>query len=146
MSLRRTVAAPFQQRGVDRMSESEFLVALSLDRDWFSADQAKRVVDVATGEGLLDRTDDDVVASFDTAATEIPDGFVPDESLVQERSTFERVLDTIVETGIDKQDAVASINRLQSDLGVHLEAAAVLYARQQGLAVERLAERAREEL
>ncbi len=146
MSLRRAVAAPFHQRGVDRMSESEFVVALSLDRDWFSPDQAKRLVDVATGEGLLDRDGDDVVATFDTGGVEIPDGFVPDESVVQERSTFERVLDAVVDGGVEKQEAVASINRLQANLGVHIEAAAVLYARQQGVDVTEFVDRAREEL
>lgn len=146
MSLRRAVAAPFQQRGVDRMSESEFVVALSLDRDWFSPDQAKTLVDVATGEGLLDREGDDVAAAFEAGTVEIPDGFVPDESVVQERSTFERVLDAVVEEGVEKQEAVASINRLQADLGLHIEAAAVLYARQQGVDVTEFVQRAREEL
>jgi hypothetical protein len=146
MSLRRAVAAPFRQRGVDRMSESEFVVALSLDRDWFSPDQAKRLVDVATGERLLDRAGDEVIAAFDTTEVEIPDGFVPDESVVQERSTFERVLDRVVDAGAEKQDAVAEINRMQSDLGLSIEAAAVLYARQQGLDVTDIAARAREEI
>ncbi|MFT4923335.1 MAG: hypothetical protein ACI8XM_002561 [Haloarculaceae archaeon] len=146
MSLRRAVAAPFRQRGVDRMSESEFVVALSLDRDWFSPDQAQRLVDVATGEGLLDRADDDVVAAFDPGAVEIPDDFAPDESILRQRTTFERVLDAVVEAGDEKQEAVAAINRLQGDLGVTVEAAAVLYARRQGVDVSELAARAREEL
>jgi len=146
MSLRRAVAAPFRQRGIDRMSESEFVVALSLDRDWFSPDQAKRLVDVATGEGLLDRTGDDVVTTFDTGAVEIPDGFEPQESVLRERSTFERVLEAVVDAGVEKQEAVAAINRLQADLGVTIEAAAVLYARRQGLEVTDLADRAREQL
>jgi hypothetical protein len=146
MSLRRAVAAPFRQRGVDRMNESEFVVALSLDRDWFSPDQAQRLVDVATGEGLLDREDDAIVATFDAAGVDMPDGFVPDESVLQQRTTFERVLDTVVDTGVAKQEAVADINRLQSDLGVAIEAAAVVYARRQGIDVTDLAATAREEL
>jgi hypothetical protein len=146
MSLRRAVAAPFQQRGVECMSESEFVVALSLDRDWFSPDQAKTLVDLATGEGLLDREGDDVAAAFQAGTVEIPDDFVPDESVVQERSTFERVLDAVVEEGVEKQEAVASINRLQADLGLHIEAAAVLYARQQGVDVTDFVQRAREDL
>ncbi len=146
MSLRRAVAAPFRQRGVDRMNESEFVVELSLDRDWFSPDQAKRLVDTATGEGLLDRDGDDVVAAFDVGGVDIPDDFVPDESVVQERSVFERVLDAVVDVGVEKQTAVADINRLQADLGLTIEAAAVLYARRQGLDVTDLAERARGEL
>ena len=146
MSLRRAVAAPFRQRGVERMNESEFVVALSLDRDWFSPDQAKRLVDVATGEGLLDRSDDDIVASFDVGTVEIPEEFVPDESVIQERSVFEQVLDSVVDTGVDKQDAVADINRLQTELGVTIEAAAVLYARRNGVDVGSLAANARSEL
>lgn len=146
MSLRRAVAAPFRQRGVDRMNESEFVVALSLDRDWFSPDQAKRLVDVATGEGLLDRDGDDIVASFDVDTVDIPEDFVPDESVIQERSVFEQVLDTVVDTGVEKQDAVADINRLQSELGITIEAAAVLYARRRGVDVGGLAANARSEL
>jgi len=146
MSLRRAVAAPFRQRGVDRMSESEFVVALSLDRDWFSPDQAQRLVDVAASQGLLDREDEAVVVAFDPAGVEVPDGFAPGESILRQRSTFERVLDAVVDAGTEKQEAVAAINRLQADLGVTIEAAAVLYARRQGLDVAGLAQRAREEL
>ena len=146
MSLRRAVAAPFRQRGVERINESEFVVALSLDRDWFSPDQAQRLVDVATGEGLLDRDGDDILATFDIGGVDVPDGFVPDESVLQQRSTFERVLDTLVDAGVEKQDAVADINRLQAELGLTIEAAAVLYARREGVDVTDLAAMAREDV
>ena len=146
MSLRRAVAAPFANEGSTRLGESEFVVALSLDRDWFSPDQAKRLVDVAVSEGVLDRDGDDLVATFDPSDVTLPDGFVPDESILQTRSTFERVLDAIVEAGGEKQAAVAAINRLQGELGITLEAAAVVYARRQGVDVGDLAERARSDL
>jgi hypothetical protein len=146
MSLRQAVAAPFRQRGVDRLRESEFVVVLSLDLEWFTAEQAQRLVDVAASEGLLAREDDAVVATFDPTAVDLPDDFVPDEAVLQQRSTFERTLAAIVEDGADKQTAVADINRLQGDLDVTVEAAAVLYARRRGLDVTGLAERAREEL
>jgi hypothetical protein len=146
MSLRQTVAAPFRQRGVDRLRESEFVVVLSLDLEWFTAEQAQRLVDVAASEGLLAREDDAVVATFDPAGVDLPDDFAPDEAVLQQRSTFERTLAAIVENGTDKQTAVADINRLQADLDVTVEAAAVLYARRRGLDVTGLAERAREEL
>ena len=146
MSLRTAVAAPFRTRGSDRMGESEFVVALSLDRDWFSPDQAKRLVDVAASEGLLERDGDELVVGFAPSDVAVPDDFAPDEDLLRQRSTFERVLDAVVETGVEKQDAVASINRLQGDLGVTLEAAAVVYARRRGVDVSEFAARARSEL
>jgi hypothetical protein len=146
MSLRRAVAAPFRQAGRDRLGESEFVVALSLDRDWFSPDQAKRLVDVATGEGLLVREDDDVRVTFDPGSVDIPESFAPDEDVLRARSTFERLLSALVDAGMEKQTAVAEVNALQADLGVTVEAAAVLYARRQGIDVHNLAASAREEL
>ncbi|WP_121822501.1 DUF2240 family protein [Halostella salina] len=146
MSLRTAVAAPFRQRGAERLGENEFVVALSLDRDWFSPDQAKRLIDVATGQGLLAREDGDLVPSFDPEDVTVPEGFVPDESILQERSTFEQVLDRVVADGVEKQAAVADINRLQGELGVTVEAAAVVYARRQGVDVDEPARAAVEEL
>ena len=146
MSLKTAVAAPYRQRGTDRLAESEFVVALSLDRNWFSPDQAKTLVDVATSEGLLEREGDALVVGFDAASTDVHRDFSPDESILQSRSTFERVLDTVVEGGVEKQTAVAGINRLQSELGVTLDAAAVVYARSEGLAVGGIADDVREEL
>jgi len=146
MSLEVAVAAPFRDRGRDRLGEGEFVVALSLDRDWFTPDQAKRLVDVAAGRGLLTRDDDELVAAFDPTSVTIPDGFVPDESVLREQSTFERVLDALVTAGVEKQQAVADINERQRDLGVTIEAAAVLYARKRGVDVDDAADRALAEL
>ncbi|PSP41385.1 DUF2240 domain-containing protein [Halobacteriales archaeon QH_10_70_21] len=146
MSLKRAVAAPFREEGSPEMGESAFVVALSLDRDWFSPDQAKRLVDVAASEGLLDRGDGRVRARFDPAAVDIPEGFEPGEAILQERSTFERVLDELVEAGHEKQETVAAVNGLQSELAVSVEAAAVLYAHSQGIDVQEHAKTARSEL
>lgn len=146
MSLRRAIAAPFRQRGVTHMTESDVIVALSLDRSWFSPDQAQRLVTVADGEGLLERTDDELALTFDPSTVDIPDDFKPDEQILQERTTFERILDTITDAGTEKQTAVGDINRLQSELGLTIEAAAVLYAHRNQLEVSELATRVQEEL
>jgi hypothetical protein len=146
MSLRVAAAAPFKQKGKRRIPEQAFVVALSLDRDWMSPDQAKRVLDVATGEGLVERADGDLVADFDPDDVAIPDDFTPDASLFQERSAFERALDALVEAGYDRQETVAGVNQLQQDLGVTADAAAVVYARRRGVDVDGAAAKARTEL
>lgn len=146
MSLRTAVAAPFRAAGAQRVGERAFVVELAVDRDWFSPDQATRLVDVATSEGLLAREGGDLVAQFDPEAVAVPDDFVPEESLLQERTPFERLLDLLVDAGHDKQEAVAAINRLQGDLGVSVEAAAVVYARRQGVDVGSVAPAVREGL
>ncbi|MFB6150988.1 MAG: DUF2240 family protein [Haloarculaceae archaeon] len=146
MSLRRAVAVPFRARGSGRLTQSEFVVALSLDREWFSPDQAKRLVDVAATEGLLRRAEDGLEPTFDPREVSVPDGFEPDEEVLRARSTFERALERIVDSGVDKQEAVAGINRVQSDLGVTVEAAAVVYARRLGVRIGDVVDRAADEI
>ncbi|SFC59005.1 hypothetical protein SAMN05444422_11165 [Halobiforma haloterrestris] len=142
MSLRVAVAAPFIQHGTNSLEEGEFVVSLSLDRDWFSPDQAKRLIDVATREGLLEREGpegDDLVPTFDHTEVTVPEDFVPDDDILRERSAFERVLDALVAEGMEKHEAVGAINGLQDELGLTIEAAAVVYARREGIDVSELA-------
>ncbi len=146
MSLKAAVAVPFTHGGTERLGEGEFVVALSLDHDWFSPDQAKRLVDVAVGRGLLTKVDGDLLVEFDPAEVTIPEGFTPDESVLREQSTFETALDAIVAAGVEKQRAVAGINERQRALAITIEAAAVLYAREHGVAAERLAADVRTDL
>ncbi len=146
MSLRVAAAAPFVQHGTNRLEESEFVVALSLDRDWFSPDQSKRLIDVATQDGLLEPDGTELVATFDPSSITIPEDFVPDDDILTERSAFERVLDALVADGMAKHEAVGAINALQSDLAVTIETAAVVYARREGVDVSDLVPTARAEL
>jgi hypothetical protein len=146
MSLEITVAAPFRQHGTDRLGEGEFIVALSLDRDWFSTDQAKRLIDIAAGRGLIERDEGDLVATFAPGSVDPPEGFTPDESVLRAQSLFERLLERIVDDGVEKREAVAGVNRIQRELGVTLEAAAVLYARRRGVDVGGLADEVRRSL
>jgi hypothetical protein len=143
MSLEATVAVPFRQEGRDRLGDGEFVVALSLDRDWFSPDQAKRVVDVALGRGLLERDDGELVATFDPDSVDVPEDFTPDADVLREQSAFEQVLDCLTDEGVEKQAAVAGINELQRELGLTIEAAAVTYARREGVEVSQAAGAAR---
>lgn len=146
MSLETTVAVPFRQRGTDRLGEGEFVVALSMDRDWFTPDQVTRLVDIAQGHGLLESRGGDLTPGFDLATVTVPEGFSPDESILREQSTFERALDAIVDSGVEKQEAVAAINERQRALAISIEAAAVLYAHERGLQVAGLASQVRQQL
>ncbi|MFB6252849.1 MAG: DUF2240 family protein [Halobellus sp.] len=146
MSLEVAVAVPFKQQGTTRLGEGEFVVALALDRSWFSPDQAKRLIDVAAGRGLLAREDGEIVAQFDPSGISIPAEFEPDESILREQSTFERILDALVAAGHDKQEAVAVINETQRSLEVSVEAAAALYARRHDVEIVGAAQAARDQL
>jgi hypothetical protein len=146
MSLRTAVAAPFKRAGRTELTEQALVVDLAVDRNWVSPDQAKRLIELGVRRDLLERTDDGLSATFDVTEEPIPEGFTPDEQLLQERSPVEVVIDALVEAGTDRQAAVASINELQQDLRVTAGAAAVLRARQAGLEVPDAASRVETEL
>ena len=146
MSLRVAVAAPFKRESQKRMREQAFVVDLAMDRDWLSPDQAKRLADLGVERGLLRKIDGELEATFDLEAVEIPEGFVPEESIFESRSPFESILDTLVSGGRERQQVVAGINSLQDELLVTADAAAVLYARQHGVVVDEDADRAADAL
>ena len=146
MSLEVAVAVPFRQQGTDRLGEGAFVVALSLDREWFSPDQAKRLVDVAVGRGLLEKSDGDLVATFDLEAVDIPSNYTPDTDILREQSTFEQLLDRMTDAGMTKQEAVAAANETQRRLGITLEAAAVLVATREGVDIDAAANAVQAEL
>lgn len=146
MSLRVVLAAPFKGRGQDRIRESEFIVAISLDRDWLSPDQASRVVERGVERGLLSRKGDVLVVEFDPERVDIPRDFTPNEELFRERSPFEDVLAALIESGMDKREAVAGINKLQAELELSIDAAAVVYAARRGVDVSDATANAREQL
>ncbi|ESS08729.1 MAG: uncharacterized protein conserved in archaea (DUF2240) [uncultured archaeon A07HN63] len=76
----------------------------------------------------------------------MPSGYTPDTEILREQSTFEQLLDTMVDAGMAKQDAVAAANETQRECGVTLEAAAVLVASREGIDVATEASAVRAEL
>jgi hypothetical protein len=147
MGLRSAVAEPFRRSGRGRLRTSEFVVAVSIDRDWFDTDQAEHLVDRAVDRGLVVRDGDALVPQFDPDDAPPVDG-TPDVDLTAEtdRPPFEVILDRLVDDGIEKREAVAEINALQSRLGVSAVAAAVVYARRRGVTANDAAERAIDDL
>jgi hypothetical protein len=154
MTLRPLVAYPFQRAGRGTISENDFVAALSLDRGWFDPAAAEQCLERAITEGLLDRSTDggdggdgdpEVRATFEYRAVTVPEDLDPDPAVLEPRSVFEACVERLVEAGVEKRAAVAGINQLQDELALALEAAAVLFAHRQGVAVADLAARARED-
>lgn len=158
MSLRRVVAAPFSRRGTDEVTRTEFIYSLTGDLGWFDPEGAEEALKAGTKDGLL-VTDGDVLrADFDAENMEIPQGWSPDavpepssssssRATGEERGVFERGVSRLVDSGYDKREAVAEINRLHAGMGdVRIEAAALTVLKREGLRTDDLAEEALEEL
>ncbi|MBU3966994.1 MAG: DUF2240 family protein [Euryarchaeota archaeon] len=136
-----TVSVPFKRKGKDSLKESEFILALSFDLNWFSPDQAKKVVLEAEKAGLLKREGDIIHPAFDLSSVEAPHGFKPGVFEEEERSIFDRIIERITaETGMDKRRVISLINKKRDELSklVEIEVSAILVALEHGVALDNI--------
>lgn len=136
-----TVSVPFKRKGKDSLKESEFVLALSFDLNWFSPDQAKKVVLEAEKAGLLKREGDIIHPAFDLSSVEPPHGFKPGVFEEEERSIFDRIIERITaETGMDKRRVISLINKKRDELSklVEIEVSAILVALEHGVALDNI--------
>lgn len=140
--LKYTVSVPFKRKGKDTLKESEFVLALSIDLNWFSPDQAKNLVREAEKAGLIKREGDILRPTFDLSRVEPPSEFRAGE-LVEQPPLFDRIIERITaETGMDKRKIIALVNKKQDELSklVEIEVSAIIVALENGVAVDNLIE------
>lgn len=143
MDLRRTLAVPYRQHGRERLAEPAFVTALAIERDWFTPDEVRRLLERGLEAGELERDGDHVVPTFEVGEVVVPTGYEPPDDLTTERPTFERMVDTLEADGHDRRRCVAEINELQDSLAVPSDVAAVVYAHERGIDVSAEATRVR---
>jgi hypothetical protein len=139
--LKYTVSVPFKRKGKDALKESEFVLALSIDLNWFSPDQAKNVVLEAEKAGLIIREGDIIRPTFDLSLVEPSSEFKQGVLEEQEQALFNRIIEHITaETGMDKHKIVALVNKKQDELSklVEIEVSAIIVALEHGVALDNL--------
>src|SRR5574341_1920843 len=107
-----SAAVPFKRKGKEALKESEFVLALSIDLNWFNPEQAKNLLGNAEKAGLIKRDGDLVKPAFDFNSVEIPAGFKPDSSIFEKKTIFDRVIERIIAgTGMEKRKVISLINK-----------------------------------
>ncbi len=131
-NLKRTISLLFRRKGRERMSEREFVLSASMDLRWFPPKEAQRLLDLSVQEGLVTVMEGGVKPTFDLQAVEVPLNFVPTTEVLQDASDlFERILDAIAKVGVaPRRDLAARVNGIQDGMGIYVEVAALLAARE----------------
>ncbi|MCL7414500.1 MAG: DUF2240 family protein [ANME-2 cluster archaeon] len=139
-----TAAQPFKRKGTDRLKENEFVMALSMDLNWFKPDTAKSFVKAAIDDGIIAREEGMLIARFDIESVDIPIGFKPDAAVFQEKDVFEQIVERIMaNTGLEKQKIIANINQKRSETGglFTIEVLGILVAKEYQIQVDDLIEK-----
>jgi hypothetical protein len=149
--LETSLAVLFKRKGKNVLTEAELIMSVSLDFRWFTPREAQTFLDIAIKRGLLTRTEDFLKPSFDYKDIDAPLSFRPSKDVLtgdkEEVSLFAQLIQLISDKGgIKKRDVVARVNRTQERLGVDVEVAAVLVAKDLGIDVTPFMEPVKKEI
>ena len=126
----------FKRKGKNVMTETEFMLTVSFDYRWFTPKEAQTLLDISVKRGLLVRTEEYLKPGFDISEVDAPLSFRPSKDVLRgeadEISLFAQLIQVISDRGLKKRDAVARVNRTQERLGVDVEVAALLVAKDLG--------------
>jgi len=136
------LAALFQMRGRDTISEAEFVHEASYKLRWFTPKEAQRVLQLGLDRGLLLPGAGALHPTFDVNAVAVPMNYRPGPDALAPPSP-EALFPLVIErlergTGQTRQALVARVNRVQERLGVTVEVAAAHVARSDGVDVSDL--------
>lgn len=138
----RTVVAVLRRRNGERVGKVEFQQLLSFDLRWFAPADAKSVLSHAIKTGLLAEEDEQVRATFPTAAVEVPLSFRPGLEILDERPVVPKaaertLLARLIEAveGAGGSEREVEDERLRRGGLVTKEVAAVLVAKRRGVDV-----------
>lgn len=132
------LAVLYKRKGKSVLTEAEFQFAVSLDLRWFTPQEAQRLMDLSIKRGLLVRTDMYLKPSFDYKDIEASLSFRPSKDVLaaekEDLTVFAQLVQLITtKGGLKKREAVARVNKTQERLGVDVEVAALIVARDLGL-------------
>lgn len=112
-NLRTAVAFVFQRAGRSELTEQEIRHQVSMDLRWFEPEEARRFVEQARERELLEPAGDGLAPTFPVREVEVPLGFEP-QLPARDVTPMDRLLDRLEsETGRERQDLVAEVNREQ---------------------------------
>jgi len=148
------LAQVFRRKGKMKMAEKDFVFAASLDFRWFSPKEAQVLMEMGLEAKLLTVDGGMLTPTFDFKALDIPKGYAPTADLLKQpvqpaepKGDFMTMVDLISrEKGMESKDVISIINRTQDSMGIEIEVAALIVARDMGLDISGMLDKVEENL
>jgi len=147
IELKRILANPFKTKGKKKLSKESFVFSLALDMNWFSTEDARKILSIGIERGYLKEDDGNIFPDFSLNEVEISLSYSPNKEILEEirkevGSIFDKVIKKIQNRKeMSKQDIIAEANKIQSNMAklVDIETALILTATKYGIEVGDLA-------
>ena len=131
----------FKRSGKESLKFSDLYLALSMELNWFTPDDAKSFISLALKENLLINKDADIKPNFDYVNTTIPIGFTPSKRVFEikkaekidekEKTSLEKMIKILIEkASLDEQQITKKINALAKEKNIIEEVALLLIGKE----------------
>ncbi len=145
-------AAFFRSKGKTVITETEFLMEISITNHWMPYKEAKLLLSKLLEENILEKNGEYVKPTFDISEVNVPVAYRPPADLVKSEKTkkstdavvedvFPSLVEEAVELGMKKKDFISESNNLQKKLNIDIEAAGLIVLRDHGYNVDEIADR-----
>jgi len=131
----------FKRSGKALLKFSELYLALSMELNWFTPDDAKSFISLAIKENLLIKKEDFIKPNYDYENTTIPMGFTPSKRVFEikedkkqfekEESILEKMIKILDEKiNLDKTEITKKIDTLAKQNNIIKEVVALLIGKE----------------
>jgi hypothetical protein len=118
------------------LSKMEMRNLLVYNLRWFGPDEGDRIIKAAISSGLVQSdSEGSLNPTFDMSTVEVEVDYEPAKNLDTEklvRPLFERLIESITSTGLDRKEAVRIINRKAEELNLLFPCAAIFVGIERG--------------
>ncbi len=137
--LKEIIAFLFKRAGKEEMTGQELRLVLSMDLRWFTPKEADQLVDLFQNKRLVVRDEGGGLRpSFNYRKLTLPRDFRPSPDLLSsgpgDEPLFIQMVGHIADRGdMEKRGVISAINRKAHELGIEVEAAAMLVGAELGV-------------
>ena len=150
-------AAFFRNKGKNLISETEFLMAISLDFHWMPYGPAKQLLAALLSKNILVKNGDLLKPTFDISEIEVPVAYRPSDQLISslgknapaktetkpsgDADLLPSMIAAAAEKGLEKRIFISEANSLSKKMGTDMLAAALIILRDEGVDITSFADR-----
>lgn len=144
--LKKVVSTPFKRKGKDEIGKRAFVFTLALDLNWFSLDEARKILEIAKKKGFLDEKNEKIFPTFEVSDADVSLSFKPNSEFIDKiKEEGENILSLVIKRIQEEEDEtrkeiVSEANEIQSEMEklIDVEVAALLLAKEKGIEVSDL--------
>jgi hypothetical protein len=143
--LKQVIASLFKRKNSAVVPANDLELLASMELRWFDPADARKLVELAVSQNLLEETETGLKTKFEIDSIEIPLGFKPPKDLLtalelSKESLFMQLVNQIsLDSGIEPNQIIADINDKQSKFQEYLtlEVIALLYGKEKEVDVDK---------